>query len=44
MVSRTVGKERGDRFTLVFQCDTAFIGDADENSCRIECGRKKVDK
>ena len=33
-----------DHIALVFQCDPAFIGNADEDSLHIECGRKKIDK
>ncbi len=43
MTDRAVRKERGDRFTLVLQYEPTLIGNADEDSFHIECGRKKID-
>ena len=43
MVGRTVGKERSYCFPVVFQYKPTLIGDADEDSCHIECGCEKID-
>ena len=38
-----VGKERSDRFALVFQYKSTLFGDADEDSLHIECRCEKID-
>ena len=43
MAGGTVRKERGDRSALVFQCDPAFIGNADEDSGNFGSERKGFD-
>ncbi len=35
MACRAVSKERGNHFTVVFQCKPAFFGNANEDSIHI---------